>query len=58
MSYYHWHLKKKKKFGKFLPLGDNKRGAATDIKDFFGRNDPNRKNIVGLQTFSTFLFDL
>jgi hypothetical protein len=23
-----------------LPLGDNKRGAATDIKDFFGRNDP------------------
>jgi len=40
MSYYHWHLKKKKKFGKFLPLGDNKRGAATDIKEFFGRNDP------------------
>lgn len=31
---------KKKTFGNFLPLGDNKRGAATDIKDFFGRNDP------------------
>jgi hypothetical protein len=23
-----------------LPLGDNNRGAATDIKDSFGRNDP------------------
>jgi hypothetical protein len=23
-----------------LPLGDNKRGAATHIKDFLGRNDP------------------
>jgi hypothetical protein len=40
MSYYHQHLKNKIKYGKFLPLGDNKRGAATDIKDFFGRNHP------------------
>ncbi len=69
MSFYHQDFKNKIKFGKFLSLGDNKRGAATDIKDFFQRNDPklpyfkekinwNRKNIVGLQTFSTFLFDL
>jgi hypothetical protein len=48
-----------------LPLGDDKRGAATDIKDFFGRNDPKlpyfkKKNLKspnysGVANFSYFL---